>query len=169
MKTTYALLLFIITASMLSCRQTATNNTIATDSTATIDDTITTIATPETSAYVNTEYANADSIIDTLTVKGLPFTINGLGGTIIFGGTSSFNTTGALTVQNGFMRLNDVVLSSPTTHVHRVGDLTMTGGTIDFSDKDFQPNLTVILNVSGNYAKTGGAIMQTNHVVVNGS
>ena len=78
MKTTYALLLFIITASMLSCRQTATNNTIATDSTATIDDTITTIATPETSAYVNTEYANADSIIDTLTVKGLTFTINGL-------------------------------------------------------------------------------------------
>jgi hypothetical protein len=96
-----------------------------------------------------------------------PLTINGTGGTIIFGGTSTFTTTGTLTVQNGFMRLNNVVLVAPTIHSHQVGDFTMTGGTVDFSDKDFQPNLTVILNVSGNYSKTGGTL-QTNNVIANG-
>ena len=78
MKTTNALLLFIIIASIVSCRHTATTNTTVTDSTATIADTPTTIAPPEATAHENYEYAYNDSVTDSLTVKGLPFTINGL-------------------------------------------------------------------------------------------
>ena len=136
-----------------------------------------TTATQSIAGFTTTGLVSMTKTAGTATMTGnlpqsgtgsFPFTINGLGGTIIFGGTSSFSTTGTFTVQNGFIRLNNVNLTSPTTHMHQVGDFTITGGTVDFSDQNSTPNLLFGLNVSGNYSKTGGNL-QTNFVITNGS
>lgn len=78
MKTIYIRLLFVMAICTLSCRKGSTTNGNNKDNSEIVADTTATKITNKNTPNKIDRYDYEDSIIDSTTVKGLPFTINGL-------------------------------------------------------------------------------------------
>ncbi|TAE39108.1 MAG: hypothetical protein EAY66_03005, partial [Sphingobacteriales bacterium] len=125
--------------------------------------------------------SNLGTFTDNLNVGDL-YVWNPIDGNAVAAGLFSFNpgisiTAGSLTmgkeapgtplpakaytpgsgVANGTLILNNTALGSGATHVHNItGNVTIIDGTIDFSTANMADNESVVLNIGGNFSKTGG-------------